>query len=77
MEPYSGMRKIKVDEGARMRRVTARLPANFIEALDQVSALHTDLPSRNDLIRRALCEWLSRKGHLVDEGRSSKRLQRR
>jgi hypothetical protein len=66
MKPYSGMRKIKVDEGARIRRITTRLPANFIEALDQASALLG--PSRSPR---------SRKGHLMDKGRSSKRLRRR
>jgi metal-responsive CopG/Arc/MetJ family transcriptional regulator len=76
MEPFSGMRKIKTAEGAGTQRVTARLPAHFIEALDQAAALDNDLPSRNDLIRRALHEWLRRKGFLVDDGRPSKRLHR-
>ena len=71
MEPYSTMRKVKVDEGAETRRVTARLPVNFIEALDQASALESELPSRNDLIRRALRDWLRRKGYLSDDESSS------
>ncbi|WP_143594729.1 ribbon-helix-helix domain-containing protein [Thioclava sp. DLFJ5-1] len=39
--------------------VTLRLPRDMIKALDDRRRLAEDLPSRPEMIRRALAQWLS------------------
>ena len=38
--------------------LTLRLPRNMIEAIDDRRRLEPDLPTRPEMIRRALYEWL-------------------
>lgn len=38
--------------------LTVRLPRDLIEALDDRRRVESDLPTRPEMIRRALVEWL-------------------
>lgn len=38
--------------------ITLRLPRNLIDAIDDQRRLEKDLPTRPEMIRRALIEWL-------------------
>lgn len=42
--------------------LTVRLPLNMIEAIDDRRRLEPDLPTRPEMIRRALLEWLDKTG---------------
>lgn len=42
--------------------LTVRLPRELIEAIDDRRRLEKDLPTRPEMIRRALAEWLELTG---------------
>lgn len=44
--------------------VTARMPPDVISALDAAAAAGPDKPTRSELIRRVMVEWLKAKGYL-------------
>lgn len=46
--------------------VTLRLPRDIIEAIDDLRRLAPDLPTRPEMIRRGLLEWLDSKSALKD-----------
>jgi Ribbon-helix-helix protein, copG family len=41
-----------------------RAPPAFTKALDKASAREDDQPSRSEMIRRIVAEWLKAKGYL-------------
>jgi hypothetical protein len=41
-----------------------RAPLEFTKALDRASAREDDQPSRSEMIRRIVTEWLKAKGYL-------------
>lgn len=43
--------------------VNLRLPRELIEAIDDQRRLEKDLPTRPEMIRRALVEWLAGRQH--------------
>lgn len=43
--------------------LTLRLPRSLIEAIDDRRRVETDLPTRPEMIRRALVEWLEMTGN--------------
>lgn len=57
MEEKLGRGRPRVDS----EPVNLRLPREMIEALDDVRRLEADLPTRPEMIRRALQEWLASK----------------
>ena len=40
--------------------VMIRMPAEMVEAIDEYRRLQKDLPSRPEVIRRVMAEWLAR-----------------
>ncbi|MBQ2260197.1 MAG: ribbon-helix-helix protein, CopG family [Loktanella sp.] len=42
--------------------LTLRLPRSLIEAIDERRRVESDLPTRPEMIRRALVEWLKMTG---------------
>lgn len=59
MEKEAKMGRPKVDTEA----VNLRLPRDMIEAIDDLRRLEADLPTRPEMIRRALAEWLLHAGN--------------
>lgn len=41
-----------------------RAPPDFTKALDKASAQESDRPSRSEMIRRIVTDWLKAKGYL-------------
>ncbi len=54
MQEKSKIGRPKVDT----EPVNLRLPREMIEAIDDLRRLENDLPTRPEMIRRALAEWL-------------------
>ena len=48
--------------------ITLRLPREMIEAIDDQRRLESDLPTRPEMIRRALSEWFETKGSAKTDG---------
>lgn len=48
--------------------VTARMPLKVSAALDAAAHAEPDTPSRSELIRRIVVEWLQAKGYLRGPG---------
>lgn len=46
--------------------VTIRMTSEMIAAMDDARRQISDLPTRPELIRRVMAEWLAQKGHLPD-----------
>lgn len=53
MKETSRMGRPRVDTEA----VNLRLPREMIDAIDNVRRLESDLPTRPEMIRRALIQW--------------------
>lgn len=47
--------------------LTVRLPRDLIEALDDRRRVESDLPTRPEMIRRALVQWLEMTGPKVSD----------
>lgn len=62
MEKETKMGRPKVDTEA----VNLRLPRDMIEAIDDLRRLEADLPTRPEMIRRALAQWLHNAGKPTD-----------
>jgi len=45
--------------------VNLRLPREMIEAIDDLRRSEADLPTRPEMIRRALAKWLETQGKLI------------
>jgi Arc/MetJ-type ribon-helix-helix transcriptional regulator len=58
VDKESKMGRPKVDTEA----VNLRLPRDMIEAIDDLRRLENDLPTRPEMIRRALVQWLQSAG---------------
>jgi Arc/MetJ-type ribon-helix-helix transcriptional regulator len=59
MDKETKMGRPRVDTEA----VNLRLPRDMIEAIDDLRRMQPDLPTRPEMIRRALAEWLEHAGH--------------
>ncbi len=59
MDKETKMGRPRVDTEA----VNLRLPRDMIEAIDDLRRMQPDLPTRPEMIRRALAEWLEHAEH--------------
>ena len=56
---FGGMKKKIGRPTVDSEPVTLRLPRELIEAIDDRRRLEQDLPTRPEMIRRALVQWLA------------------